>query len=225
MQVVRTFAIGLQLVGLLTAMIITGCHDDPVENPTPTAEVPAPSSETSAQPVVLKGTPATVVTAGQDYSFKPSVSGTGPIVFSIAGQPAWSHFDASNGALTGTPGPQDVGQSAKITIAASNSTGSSAIAPFVIEVKTPPVDPTAATLSWTPPTENTDGTPATALAGYYVRYGTSPDELDKTITVPGAKSTTCIISGLTEGTYYFAVVAYTAAGTKSGVSNVATQSI
>ena len=97
------------------------------------------------------------------------------------------------------------------------------MAPFVIEVKV--TDPNAAILSWNAPTENTDGTRVTNLAGYHVYYGTSPGELTKSITVSGATTTTCIISGLTEGTYYFAVVAYTTLGTKSGVSNLASQTI
>jgi hypothetical protein len=97
------------------------------------------------------------------------------------------------------------------------------MAPFVIEVNASNAGST--TLSWTAPTENTDGSPLTHLAGYYVHYGTSPDKLTNTITVAGATATTCIISGLAQGTYYFAVVAYTTAGTKSSDSNVASQTI
>jgi hypothetical protein len=97
------------------------------------------------------------------------------------------------------------------------------MAPFVIEVH--PSNAGSATLSWTAPTENTDGSPVTHLAGYYVHYGTNPDALTNTVTVAGATSTTCIISGLAQGTYYFTVVAYTAAGTKSGDSSVASQTI
>ena len=99
------------------------------------------------------------------------------------------------------------------------------MSPFAIEVKVADANTDSAILSWTAPTENTDGTPVKDLAGYHVHYGTSPDALTKTITVAGARTTTCIISGLSEGTYYFAVVAYTETGTKSGESNLASQTI
>jgi hypothetical protein len=80
-------------------------------------------------------------------------------------------------------------------------------------------------LSWTAPTENTDGTPITDLAGYLILYGTDPSELTKTVTVAGAKSTTFEISGLAEGTYYFAVVAYTSGGLDGDQSSLTNQSI
>lgn len=82
-----------------------------------------------------------------------------------------------------------------------------------------PVLGTAALL-WTPPTQNTNGTILTNLAGYRVSYGTSPDALPQTIQVanPGVSSYT--IGDLTSGTYYFAVRAYTSTGAESANSNV-----
>ena len=69
-----------------------------------------------------------------------------------------------------------------------------------------------ATLSWTPPTQNTDGTSLTNLAGYRIAYGTSSTALTQTVQVanPGVSSYT--ISNLSPGTYYFAVRAYTSSG-------------
>jgi hypothetical protein len=146
-------------------------------------------------------------------------------MFSIAGQPAWARFDTNTGSLSGVPAAKDEGTTGRITISASNATSRASMSPFAIEVKGAAANTDSATLSWTAPTENTDGTPVVNLAGYHVHYGTSPDDLTQTITVAGAASTTCIISGLSEGTYYFAVVAYTETGTKSGESNVASQTI
>jgi Fibronectin type III domain len=211
------------LIGLLFVLWIAGCHNgDEAKDTSPPA---APVSPGSVAPgFALQGVPPTSVIAGTPYSFTPTVSGSSTrIMFSITGQPAWASFNTSTGSLSGVPSAKDEGTTGYITISASNSTASASLTPFAIEVNASNAGST--TLSWTAPTENTDGSPVTDLAGYYVHYGTSPDELTNTITVADATSTTCIISGLTEGTYYFAVVAYTAAGTKSGESNVASQTI
>ena len=90
---------------------------------------------------------------------------------------------------------------------------------------TPPPVTGSATLSWMPPTENTDGTALTDLAGYYIHYGTSADALNQVIDVPGGATTTYEIDYLAQGTYYFSVSAYTSAGTESAPSSVASKSI
>jgi hypothetical protein len=72
-----------------------------------------------------------------------------------------------------------------------------------------------ATLDWMPPTENSDGTMLTNLGGYTVYYGTSPSDLSQTVKVsnPGLASYT--VTGLTSGTWYFAVTSYSADGVES----------
>ncbi|MDP9012391.1 MAG: fibronectin type III domain-containing protein [Pseudomonadota bacterium] len=98
--------------------------------------------------------------------------------------------------------------------------------PFTIRVNpAPPITAGSATLSWTAPTENTDGSPVTDLAGYHIYYGTSASELTKVISVTGANSTSHVISGMTPGTYYFMLVAYTSAGAISGPSVVVSKTI
>lgn len=74
-----------------------------------------------------------------------------------------------------------------------------------------------ATLSWTAPTTNTDGTPLTNLAGFKVYYGTSPGSYGAPINVGNV--TSYPVTGLGSGTYYFAVTAYDASGSESGFSN------
>jgi hypothetical protein len=89
----------------------------------------------------------------------------------------------------------------------------------------PPVSSGTATLDWTPPTENTDGTELTNLAGYKVHYGTTAQNLDSTIEVsnPGLSSYT--VTDLPSGTYYFAVTAVSSSGEESPLSGVVTASL
>lgn len=92
-------------------------------------------------------------------------------------------------------------------------------------VTTPPPPPTVgtATLSWTPPTSNVGGSALTNLAGFRISYGADPDELVRTIQISSASATAYTIANLSPGTYYFAVRAYTSAGTESVNSNVASK--
>jgi Fibronectin type III domain len=83
----------------------------------------------------------------------------------------------------------------------------------------------SATLSWTAPAENTDGTPVTDLAGYHIYYGTSAGAWTSTITVLEATETSYVVDGLAPGTYYFAVVAFNTAGDDSSQSNIASKTI
>jgi hypothetical protein len=220
----------LSLSALLTAgLLLTGCGGGAVSPTTATAAA-ATSVPTAPPPtsVVLTGAPATSVTVGQNYLFQPKVSqGGGLVAFSILGQPSWATFDANTGALTGKPAIANEGTTGSITITGSNGSSSSSIGPFTIAVNAPAPPPAtgSATLSWTEPTQNIDGTPIIGLAGYHIYYGTSASAMTATITVASPTQTSYVVSGLAPGTYYFAVVAYNSAGVDSPESNVASKTI
>jgi len=226
-------------ISLLIPSLFTGCSNSGSSAAYPAA-IPAvsgstlPSAPASAAPqaITLQGTPTTTITAGSEYSFLPTVSpNSGLVTFAVTGQPAWVHFDPSTGALSGKPGLADEGTSGHITITASNGSNGSngsnraSLTPFTIRVNAPTASTGSATLSWSAPTENTDGTPVTDLAGYRVYYGTSAGDLNKTLSVAGGASIKVVVDGLSPGKYYFAVIAYTATGIDSGQSNVADQTI
>ena len=82
-----------------------------------------------------------------------------------------------------------------------------------------------ATINWTKPTTNTDGSPLTNLAGYKVLYGTSASALTnvKQINDPAATSTT--IPALQTGTWYFSVRAFNTSQVESDNSNTAQKTI
>ena len=78
----------------------------------------------------------------------------------------------------------------------------------------------SATLTWTPVTQNSDGTPLSDLAGYKVYYGTSASALNSVVVLPDPSATTYLVTNLSSATWYFAVAAYTSGGTQGALSNV-----
>jgi Fibronectin type III domain len=204
---------------LMAALILTGCNDQVAT----TAAAPA---TTAVAPVTLGGTPPTSIATGQDYMFQPTVtSGTGVVTFAIQGQPQWATFDAKTGVLTGTPAAADVGKTGNITITGSNASSSASIGPFAIVVNSPTSSTGSASLSWTAPTQNTDGTPIVGLAGYHIYYGTSAGAMTTTVTLTDPTETSYVVSGLAPGTYYFSIVAYNTAGMDSSESNTTSKTI
>lgn len=93
----------------------------------------------------------------------------------------------------------------------------------------PPTTPAptnnSATLTWTAPTTNTNGSALTNLAGYEIHYGTNPSALNNTITIANPGATTYVVTSLTTGTWYFAMSAYTNTGLASPMSNVGSKTI
>ena len=82
-----------------------------------------------------------------------------------------------------------------------------------------------AQLAWQIPTENTNGTPLTDLAGYTIVYGTSPGVLDHSAQVTDIETTSYVVTGLSQGTWYFAIVSTTSSGESSALSNIESTTI
>jgi hypothetical protein len=83
----------------------------------------------------------------------------------------------------------------------------------------------SATLSWQPPTQNTDGSPLTDLAGYFVRYGTAVGSLTQKVQIANPGLTTYVVDGLAPGTWYFQVTAYNKSGVESAPSATGSKTI
>ena len=83
----------------------------------------------------------------------------------------------------------------------------------------------AVTLSWLPPTTNTNGTTLTDLAGYRIYYGQSPTAMTEVIAISNAGLTAYMVENLSAGTWYFAIKAVTTTGIESSLSNVASTTI
>jgi hypothetical protein len=82
----------------------------------------------------------------------------------------------------------------------------------------------SASLNWSVPTTNSDGSNLTDLAGFHIYYGTSPDQLSSQINVGGA-ATSYVVGNLAVGTWYFAMTAVNSAGVEGDLSNTASKSI
>lgn len=194
----------------------------------PAPGTPAPPSSTNDAPTI-SGSPATQITVGSQYSFTPQASdpeGAG-VTFSIENKPGWATFDTSTGALTGAPATANIGQFANVRISATDGTHVASLAPFSIAVAAPggQVATGSATLSWTPPTERTDGAVLANLTGYKIYYGTTPDSYSQSVTIANAGLTRYVVENLSAGRWYFVVTAYDAAGAESAHSNAASKSI
>ncbi|MCC7463314.1 MAG: fibronectin type III domain-containing protein [Gammaproteobacteria bacterium] len=83
----------------------------------------------------------------------------------------------------------------------------------------------SASLSWTAPTTNNDGSALDDLAGYHVYYGTSADLLNQDMPVNAANATSATVPSLASGTWYFAVAAVNSGGSIGELSNVASKTV
>ncbi len=94
----------------------------------------------------------------------------------------------------------------------------------------PPAAPSApvvgsATVAWTPPTQNEDGSSLTDLAGYRIYYGTNSGNLNLVVDVDNPGLTRYVIENLAGGTWYFGIRAYTSRRTESVMSTIVSKTI
>jgi putative Ig domain-containing protein len=209
--------------GTFSGIVIT------VSDGTDTASLPPFTITVNAAPnqaPTISGTPATSVVAGTAYNFQPT--GADPdgdtLMYSITNKPSWATFSTTTGKLSGTPSSS--GTFSGIVITVSDGKGGSASLPtFTISVSSAPSSNGSATLSWTPPTQNTDGSTLSNLAGFRIQYGSSASALTQTIQIANPGLATYVVTGLSSGTWYFAVKAYTSSGAESANSTVVNKTI
>lgn len=172
---------------------------------------------------VIAGTATGSMFIGDTYIFKPTASDADgdTLTFSVQNKPSWAAFNTADGTLSGTP--TAAGQFANVTISVSDGKATVALAPFTLTVS--PVVYGSATLSWTKPTQNIDGTPLVDLAGYRVYYGNDPSNLDQRLELPSADLTSVSVEELRSGTYFFAVKAFNTSAMESALSEVVWKTI
>lgn len=226
---------GLLLIA--SAFALTGCGGDedspaaatsveqPATSPAPAAPAPADPAPAANKAPTITGTSPTAVNAGIAYNFAPTATDADgdTLAFSIQNKPSWATFSTATGKLSGTPSAAEVGTYANIGISVSDGKASTALKSFSVVVSA--ISNGRVTLSWTPPTENTDGSALTDLSGYKIYYGTDAAALTNSISVNTAGVSTYIVEDLSPDTWYFAITAVTASGEESSFSNVAYKQI
>lgn len=208
---------------------VTGCLFDGDLVPDPSGKTTTGSVSIvppSNQAPLISGSPPSSAKVNEAYSFQPSASDPDgdALSFVISNKPAWASFDTRTGRLSGTPATSSTGTFSDVRISVSDGKTSSVLAPFAIAV-TGSQTTGSATLSWQPPTSNTDGSPLTNLAGYVVRYGTAPDALDIQVRIDNPGLVTYVVSDLAPATWYFQVVAYNSVGVESSPSATGSKTI
>ena len=179
----------------------------------------------SNAPPTIAGQPGTSVLAGQAYNFRPTANDANgdSLSFTAANLPSWAAINQSTGAVTGTPSSSDVGTYSGITITVSDGSATASLTAFAITVTD--VATGSATVSWTPPTQNSDGSALTNLSGYRITYGRSATVLDRSIALSNPGLSSAVVDNLSSGTWYFAVSAVNSNGGSSSPSNVASKTI
>jgi hypothetical protein len=144
----------------------------------------------AAATVTISGSPPTSVAAGNPFAFTPTASSSSrwrQLRFTIANKPAWATFSTATGKLSGTPATTNIGTTSGVQIKVTDGRSWAQLPLFAITVTgttaTTPTTTGSATVSWQPPTQNSDGTALTSLAGYQIDYGTDPNALSKKMQV------------------------------------------
>jgi hypothetical protein len=173
----------------------------------------------------ISGRASTVVNVGTAYGFTPAAADANndKLSFSIQNMPNWAKFDTASGSLSGTPEAANVGTYDNIRISVSDGKVSAMLPAFTITVNQ--MSAGNATLDWTPPTENSDGSVLTNLAGYNIHYGTSPDNLTQVVRLANPGLASYVVDNLSAGKWYFAVTSYVANGAESSNSGVVSTTI
>jgi len=211
-------------IALLTALLaMGGCLSDSEDGGLTQSATP-PVGDTNTAPMI-SGNPQGAVIVGDAYSFTPTASDPDgdELTFSISNQPTWASFDADTGTLSGTPTLANVGSHSNIRISVSDGTDSTNLNAFTIDVTQVALG--SATLSWSAPTANEDGTSLQDLAGFKIYYGRESGNYTNEIRIDNESITTYLVDNLTPDTYYFVATAFNDAGIESRYSGEAVKAV
>src|SRR5512146_1066148 len=137
------------------------------------------------------------------------------------GSPRLAHLALAALICTGLAACGGSGSSSGGSPAASASGGSTgSLSPGSSDSSSSVPSNKSITLSWSPPTQNSDGSSLTNLAGYTLHYGTASQDYTGSIEITDPTKTSYVVSdrSFPPGTYYFAISAYNAQQVSSSLS-------
>lgn len=216
---------GVSWVGrwVLTASIglaLSACGGGGGGGNTSPANVPASvqsgiNGDSSNRRPKISGRPAETVTAGMSYRFRPYASDQDgdTLSFRIANKPPWAKFNKNSGQLEGQPRLADVGTYRNIRIKVTDGKATTELASFMIKVLGSGMG--GFTLSWNPPTRNTDGSLLRDLAGYRIYLSRQAGNYSSVFEINNPGLTAYVFDQLAPGTYYVAITAFDLNGNES----------
>ena len=197
------------------SLVACGGYDETLEYDSG-ANPPPPVEGTNSLPIVA-GDPPEGTAVGISWHFAPAAADPDgdPLLFSVENAPPWATFEPATGLLMGTPDEGDVGTWENVVLSVSDGVNVVSLPPFDIEVAANGAATGTATLSWTPPTERSDGSPIGELAGYRVLYGPASRAYVFETKLDNPGLTRFVVETLGMGAWYFAVTAIDTDGLES----------
>ena len=213
----------------IISVVLVGCLEEKgsgsgfADQAEPGGVAPNGVAPTGNNAPIIAGIPMTAIDIGTTYLFMPTASDPDSDVleFSIRNQPSWADFDTSTGELSGQPAPENVGTYASIEVSVSDGKATAALPMFAISVDQ--VGTVSTTLSWTPPTQNEDGSQLMDLAGYKIYWGTVRGQYTHSVTINNPGISSYVVENLSPGIYDFAGTSFNQDGVESEYSEPVTK--
>jgi cell division septation protein DedD len=214
MEILASFARTYVRHAVLLTLVTVGlaaCGGDEVSNATDSADAVARTSTVGA---------ASVTSSSSTTSQAAGVTASADALTAAATLPAASGIatgSVNRGPISSPSPVSEPGTVTKPTSPISTPVSNPVSTPTPAPTPTPTPTPSSGTVTvdWMPPTENTDGSVLTNLAGYEIYYGTDPNNLTKSVKVTNAGLTAYTMSDLASGTWYFAIAALSSTGAES----------
>jgi hypothetical protein len=211
----------LALLGAIgTALLLGGCFDSDDDQ----SRMGGGNADLNQAPTIT-GSPPPGILVGELYEFTPVASDADgdTLEFTIARKPSWASFNRATGHLSGTPSAVDVGNFTNISISVSDGAATAALTNFDITVNQ--IAAGQVTLSWSPPTENVNGSSLTDLSGYKIYYGRSASSLTQTIELSNPGLTRYVVENLSPANWHFAMSSVNSQGVESTRSATVSKTI
>jgi VCBS repeat-containing protein len=175
-------------------------------------------------PPTIAGTPNSITVPDSQYVFVPDAFDPegDPLTFSAFGVPAWASFDSMTGTLSGVPSETDIGVYQGILIGVND--GQFTVWMNAFEINVVSATSTVVTLSWLPPTTNTDGSPLLDLSGfkiyYWDEYVYPNTDYSPVVELTNPGLSAHLFELPWPGFWKLAITAYNAEGLESDLSNI-----